>query len=260
MMSLTGTPDGPPTKVGTPVGDLTAGMFTAHAILASLLERNRTGCGRVIDVSLNDSLLALHTYQAGRFFATGVPPGREGNFHATIVPYGMYATADGHINIGVGSDDQFRRFCEALEAPELDGDDRFRTNAQRQRSRAHLNAELEGRLRTRPSADWLERFERAGIPAGPIYDLKQAFDSPLAAERQMRVTVDRPGLGPIQQVGVPWKLDGASSPVRRPPPRLGEHTTEVLREVLGASDEEVAAITGQPVRGEAPPPPRRPRP
>src|SRR5438105_3927785 len=119
VMSLTGPPDGPPTKVGVPIGDICAGMFAAHAILAALIERQRTGTGRVVDVCLNDSLLALHTYQAGRLFATGEAPVREGSHHATIAPYGTFATQDGEINIGVGSDEQYRRFCQALEAPEL---------------------------------------------------------------------------------------------------------------------------------------------
>jgi crotonobetainyl-CoA:carnitine CoA-transferase CaiB-like acyl-CoA transferase len=229
VMSLTGAPDGPPTKLGVPVGDIAAGMFAAHAILAALVERRRTGAGRVIDVCLNDSLLALHTYQAGRLFATGEAPAREGNHHATIAPYGTFATEDGQINIGVGSDAQYRRFCDALGAPELAEDPRFETNALRQEVKAELAWEIERRLAALPSAEWLRRLEEAGIPAGPINDLKEAFDSPLALDREMRVEVQHPAAGRVTQVGAPWKLDGASSPVRIPPPLLGQHTEEVLR-------------------------------
>jgi crotonobetainyl-CoA:carnitine CoA-transferase CaiB-like acyl-CoA transferase len=234
VMSLTGAAEGPPTRLGVPVGDIAAGMFAAHAVLAALVERQRTGAGRVIDVCLNDSLLAMHTYQAGRLFATGEAPTREGNHHATIAPYGTFATQDGEINIGVGSEDQYRRFCDALGAPELAEDPRFQTNALRQEVKVELAREIERRLAALPSAEWLRRLEEAGVPAGPINDLKQAFESPLALEREMRVVVDHPAAGRVTQVGAPWKLDGASSPVRIPPPLLGQHTDEVLREVFTA--------------------------
>ena len=236
LMSLTGAPDGPPTKVGVPVGDITAGMFAAHAILAALVGQKRTGRGAYIDVALNDALLALHTYQAGRFFATGEAPGREGNHHATIVPYGTFKVRDGFINVAVGSDAQYRRFCEALDAPELASDPRFATNAQRQAARSELVAEIERRLRNGSRAEWLGRLEQHGIPAGPTLDLAEAFSSPLATDREMRVEITHPVAGRISQVGAPWKMDGRSSPIRLAPPSLGQHTAEVLREVLGYDD------------------------
>jgi crotonobetainyl-CoA:carnitine CoA-transferase CaiB-like acyl-CoA transferase len=236
LMSVTGMPDGPPTKVGVPVGDITAGMFAAQAILAGLVARERTGQGAYIDVALNDALLALHTYQAGRLFATAEPPGREGNHHATIAPYGTFAVADGFINVAVGSDAQYQRFCEALEAPELASDPRFASNARRQAARPELVREIEQRLRNKSRAEWLDRLEEGGIPAGPIMDLAEAFGSPLAREREMRVEIEHPLAGRISQVGAPWKLDGRSSPMRLAPPTLGQHTAEVLREVLGYDD------------------------
>jgi formyl-CoA transferase len=233
MMSVNATSDGPPTKVGVPIGDITAGMFAAHAILAALLERQRTGRGRYIDVALNDALLALFTYKAGRLFATGEVPSQEGNFHATIAPYGTFAVRDGFINVAVATDAQYRRFCEALDAPALADDPRFTTNAMRQAARADLVREIETHLKSGTRDEWLERFKEFGIPAGPILDIGEAFDSPLATARQMRVEVDHPTAGRISQVGAPWKVDGASSPIRLPPPRLGQHTVEVLRELLG---------------------------
>jgi crotonobetainyl-CoA:carnitine CoA-transferase CaiB-like acyl-CoA transferase len=239
MMSVNATPDGPPTKVGVPIGDISAGMFAAHAILAALVERQRTGRGRLVDVALNDSLLALHTYQAGRLFATGEVPSRDGNFHATIVPYGTFAVADGFINVAVATDAQFQRFCAVLEAHDLSANPRFATNAKRQAARSELNQEIARRLSSGTRQEWLARLEEEGIPAGPILDIREAFSSPLATARGMREEVDHPRAGAIGQVGSPWKLDGSSSPIRLAPPILGQHTGEVLSEWLGYTREEI---------------------
>jgi crotonobetainyl-CoA:carnitine CoA-transferase CaiB-like acyl-CoA transferase len=232
MMSVNATPDSPPTKVGVPIGDITAGMFACQAILAALVERSTTGRGRYIDVALNDSLLALFTYQAGRLFATGEVPVQEGNHHATIAPYGTFAASDGFINLAVATDVQFGRFCEAINAPELASDPRFATNALRQAARSELARAIEDHLREGTRAEWLQRFEQFGIPAGPILDIAEAFASPLATEREMRVKIEHPKAGEINQVRAPWKIDGQSSPIRKPPPLLGQHTAEVLRELL----------------------------
>ena len=232
MMSMNAMPEGPPTKVGVPIGDITAGMFASNAILAALVERARTGRGRRIDIALNDSLLALFTYQAGRFFATGEIPSQEGNHHATIAPYGTFAVRDGFINVAVATDAQYMRFCEAIRAPELAGDPRFASNALRQAARPELVRAIEGHLSQDTRQHWLERFEQFGIPAGPILGIDEAFASPLATEREMTVEIEHPKSGRITQVGAPWKIDGDSSPIRIPPPLLGQHTAEVLREWL----------------------------
>jgi len=233
MMSVNAPPGAGPTKVGIPIADITAGMFTAHAILASLFERDRSGKGRYIDVSLNDSLLALFTYQAGRLFATGESPKSDGNHHATISPYGTFATRDSFLNLAAATDGQFARLSEAIGAPELARDERFATNAKRQALRDELTREIERRLRTKTREEWLVVLERAGIPAGPIFDLAEAFSAPAAKRHQMKTEIDHPVAGRITQVGAPWKIDGASPPIRRPPPTLGQHTSELLREWLG---------------------------
>ncbi|MFI5282355.1 MAG: CaiB/BaiF CoA transferase family protein [Candidatus Dormibacterales bacterium] len=233
MMSVNAKPDGPPMKVGVPIGDISAGMFAAHAILAALVERGTTGRGRRIDVALNDSLLALFTYQAGRFFATDEVPRQEGNYHATIAPYGTFEASDGYLNLAAATDDQFLRLCEAISAPELASDPRFSTNAGRQAARAELVAGIDARLKLDTREAWLARLETFGIPAGPILDIKEAFASALATERDMRREIEHPTAGTISQVGAPWRIDGLSSPILRPPPRLGEHTAEVLREWTG---------------------------
>ncbi|MGH7760108.1 MAG: CaiB/BaiF CoA transferase family protein [Candidatus Dormibacteraceae bacterium] len=239
MMSMNAMPEGPPAKVGVPIGDITAGMFASQTILAALVERARTGKGRRIDIALNDSLLALFTYQAGRFFATGDVPSLEGNHHATIAPYGTFAVRDGLLNVAVASDDQFMRFCEAIRAPELAEDPRFASNALRQAAKLELASAIEGHLREDTRARWLERFEQYGIPAGPILGMDEAFASPLATERDMTVEIAHPRSGLITQVGAPWKIDGASSPIRIPPPLLGQHTAEVLSEWLGTDSSEL---------------------
>jgi crotonobetainyl-CoA:carnitine CoA-transferase CaiB-like acyl-CoA transferase len=232
MMSVNAAPDGPPTKVGVPIGDITAGMFASQAILAALVERGVTGKGRLIDVALNDSLLALFTYQAGRYFATGEVPRQEGNYHPTIAPYGTFAVSDGFINVAVATDVQFARFCEAIRAPEIAGDPRFTSNAQRQAARPALVSAIEAHLKEDTRERWLARFEQFSIPAGPILNIEEAFASPLATAREMRVTVEHPKAGRINQVGAPWKIDDESSPIRMPPPLLGQHTEEVLNEWL----------------------------
>jgi crotonobetainyl-CoA:carnitine CoA-transferase CaiB-like acyl-CoA transferase len=233
LMSVNAPHDGPPTKVGVPIGDLAAGMFACHAILAALIERATTGVGRYVDVALNDSLLALFTYQAGRYFATGSVPAQEGNYHSTIAPYGTFAVRDGFINLAAATDAQFHRFCEAIDVPELAQDPRFATNAKRQAARLALIEAIEARLREGTRDEWLARLMQAGIPAGPILDMDEAFASPLATDREMKVQIEHPTAGVINQVGAPWKLDRQSSPIRRPPPILGQHTEEVLRDWLG---------------------------
>jgi crotonobetainyl-CoA:carnitine CoA-transferase CaiB-like acyl-CoA transferase len=172
--------------------------------------------------------MALFVYQAGRLFATGEIPSREGNFHATISPYGTFAVQDGFINVAVATDTQFARFCDALDAAELAKDPRFATNAGRQAARGALIEGIESHLRNATRDEWLRRLRERGIPAGPILDMAEAFASPLATERGMRVEIEHPVAGRVSQVGAPWKVDGQSSPIRLPPPALGQHTAEVL--------------------------------
>src|SRR5260370_12162636 len=157
MMSVNATPDGPPTKVGVPIGDITAGMFASQAVLAALIERAATGKGRHIDVALNDSLLALFTYQAGRYFATREVPRQEGNYHPTIAPYGTFAVSEAFINVALATDAQYARFCEAIGAPDLADDPRFATNAQLKRRRPELGRRPAPHLKEAPGAPWLRQ-------------------------------------------------------------------------------------------------------
>jgi crotonobetainyl-CoA:carnitine CoA-transferase CaiB-like acyl-CoA transferase len=242
LMSITGMPDGPPLKFAVPICDIGAGMFGAHAVLAALWQRERTRQGTYIDVAMQDSAIALLTFIAGRYFATGEAPGREGNDHPIITPYGTFETADGYVNISVGNDQQWQRFCTAMEAPELAADRRFATNRERRASRDELRKELDALLRRFPTSECLRRLADAGIPAGAIRTLDEVFADPAVAARDMKVELQHPSAGPVFVTGAPWKLDAASAPIRRPPPRLGEHTEEVLRELAGYSPAQLESL------------------
>jgi len=228
-MSLTGDADGEPLKAGVPVGDISAGMFAAHGILAALLKREHTGKGSAVDVAMLDSLVAMLAYQATRFFATGVAPLREGNQHATIAPYGTFPTQDGSLNVCVGNDHQFQRLCEALDLPHLAGDPRFQSNRLRLEHRDELTAEISTVMRKLTSADLLERLERAGIPAGPIRTLDEVFADEEVQRRGLQLRVDHEQLGQVSVPGGPWRIDGVPVSARLPPPVLGQHTRQILQ-------------------------------
>ena len=230
-MTLTGDKDGPPFKAGVPVGDVAAGMFAAHGILAALLRRERTGRGGVVDVAMLDSLVSMLAYQATRYFATGVAPLREGNQHATIAPYGTFDTRDGSLNICVGNDLQFQRMCAALGLPEVGEEPRYATNRQRLENREELRGRLNDVLTGLDSADVLRRMEAAGVPAGPIRTLDEVFADEEVQRRGLQLRVDHPTLGEVSMAGGPWHLDGEPVAVRLPPPVLGQHTDQVLAEV-----------------------------
>jgi formyl-CoA transferase len=227
-MSLTGDAAGEPLKVGIPVGDIAAGMFAAHGILAALFRRERTGEGAVVDVAMLDSLVAMLAYQATRFFATGVAPLREGNQHATIAPYGTFPTQDGSLNVCVGNDVQFQRLCEALDAPHLGGDPRYETNRLRMQHRDELSGEISALMRKVTSADLLDRLELAGIPAGPIRTLDEVFADEEVQRRGLQLRVDHEELGQVSVPGGPWRIDGVPVSARLPPPVLGQHTEAIL--------------------------------
>jgi crotonobetainyl-CoA:carnitine CoA-transferase CaiB-like acyl-CoA transferase len=228
-MSLTGDADGPPTKAGVPVGDISAGMFAAHAIMAALFKRERTGEGAVVDVAMLDSLVAMLAYQATRYFATGVSPLREGNQHATIAPYGTFPTRDGSLNVCVGNDLQFKRLCDALDAQPLDEDPLYQTNQLRLQHRDELTQKISAVMAELTSADVLERLERAGVPAGPIRTLDEVFSDEEVQGRGLQLRIDHEQLGEVSMPGGPWRIDGEPVSARRPPPVLGQHTSEILR-------------------------------
>ncbi|MFQ5692194.1 MAG: CaiB/BaiF CoA transferase family protein [Nitrospinota bacterium] len=247
VMSLTGPPEGPPMKVGVSIADITAGMLAVHGILAALLARERTGAGQKVDIGMLDGQVALLTYQAGIFFATGQPPKRLGNAHPSIVPYETFACADGFINLGVGNDSLWQKFCGVIERPDLAGDARYAKNADRVRNHDALKAVLDEVLAARPRADWLERLHAAGIPCGSINTRDQVLTHPQVLAREMVAEVDHPVAGPTKLTGSPVKLSETPGGVRTPPPLLGQHTEEILSEVLGLSASEIEALRSEGV-------------
>ncbi len=256
LMSITGFPDeegGRPTKVGVAVSDVVTGLAGAVAVLAALVGRDRpgdrtpaAGLGQRIDVSLFASTLALLVNQAQNAFVTGRPPGRRGNAHPNIVPYETFATADGDLALAVGSERQWRRFCEAIGRPELADDPRFRTNGDRVRNRSLLRPLIAEVLAAAPTAAWLDRFDAAEVPAGPINDVLAAFDSRQARALGLRVPVEHPRLGRVDQVAPPFELARTPASIRRPPPLLGEDGEAILAE-LGYSPAEIAALRAEGV-------------
>ncbi len=246
LMSVTGAPDGAPgggpMKVGVALTDLLTGMYAATAILAALAHRDRTGAGQHVDLSLLDVQVAALANQAQSYLVTGVPPARLGNAHPSIVPYQAFATADGHLVLAVGNDGQFARFCAVAGRPDLARDPRFATNAARVAARAELLGILAPLLAARPTAAWVDALEEAGVPCGPINDLAQVFADPQVCHRGLRVEIPRPGGGAVPVVRSPMRLGGTPVVHDVAPPALGEHTREVLRGLLGMSEEEVREL------------------
>ncbi|MFD6897237.1 CaiB/BaiF CoA transferase family protein [Rhodococcus sp. NPDC060086] len=230
-MSVTGTRDGTPTKSGIPIADIASGMFAAHSILASLVRRHRTSEGAYIDIAMQDALVSMLTYQAGSYFATGQPPQRNGNQHATLAPYGTFDTADGQVNISVGNDRQWEQLCHVIAVPELAYDARFKTNSDRVTNSVELRAELESRLTLEKTRNLLDAFHSAGVPAGAIRDLGEVLTDPDLAARGIILNSTHPRLGELKSPGSPWHIDGESSTARFAPPDLGQHTDEVLEEL-----------------------------
>jgi formyl-CoA transferase len=244
MMSITGPVDGPPSRVGIPIIDITSGMFAATAILAALRTRDLTGEGQLLDISLFDSHLALLTNVASNYLVGREPPRRLGNAHPNLVPYEAFTARDGWFILGVANEKQWGLLCDMLDRPDLKSDSRFATNGNRVANREILVAELNRMFAQRDANQWLAELVRAGLPCGRINSLPEVFSHPQAQARQMTLEIEHPTAGPLRLTGFPYKLSQTPAEIHRPPPMLGEHTDEVLTRVLGYSPDEVASLRG----------------
>lgn len=248
FMSITGEaddrPGGGPQKAGVAVSDLMTGMYATQAVLAALFHRERSGEGQYIDIALLDVQVAMLANMNTNYLVSGRPPKRWGNAHPNIVPYQAFRASDQWIVVAVGNDEQFRRFCTLAERPDLQRDARFATNRERVRNRETLVPILTELVERHPASFWLEGLERAGVPAGPINDLAQVFDNEQVCARGIRVSLERSDVGDIPLVGSPLKMSATPPTYRLAPPRLGEHTAEVLRELLGYDTAAIAAAQG----------------
>ncbi len=232
VMSLTGWPGGPPTRVGTSIGDITAGLFGTIGVLAALQERERTGLGRHVDVAMLDSQVAILENAIARYAATGSVPGPLGARHPSIAPFAAFRARDRHLVIAAGHDEMYRRLCEVLDARELLDDPRFVGVQERAQHADALTPEIEKRLATRDASEWLERLAAVGVPCGPIHDIAGVLADPQIRARNMIVSVDDPIAGVLEMPGNPIKLDGRPDPTTRPPaPELDANRASILAEL-----------------------------
>ncbi len=250
LMSVTGErddlPGGGPQKVGVAVADLFTGMYATVAILAALRHRDTTGQGQVIDMALLDTQLAMLANLGSNYLCSGKAPGRMGNAHQNIVPYQVFEASDGHLILAVGNDRQFAKFCEIAGHPEWAADPRFATNAERVRHRTVLVPMLEAAMRERPRAEWLAALEAAKVPCGSINSIGEALADPQAQARGAVVHLPHPLSPDLRLVASPMKLSATPVSYRHPPPLLGQHSDELLREA-GCSEEEITNWRAQGV-------------
>lgn len=246
LMSITGERDdlsgGGPQKAGVAITDLMTGMYATVAVLAALTYRDRTGCGQHIDMALLDTQVAMLANMGSNYLNSGKPPKRWGNAHANIVPYQTFAAADGHIIVATGNDGQYQKFVEAGNRQDLASDPRFATNPLRVQHRDVLVPLLAEMVKTRTRGEWIAQLEAVGVPCGPINDLHDVFDNPQVKARGTAIEMDHPAAGKVKLVRSPMKMSVTPADAALPPPMLGQHTDEVLREVLGRSEQQIAAL------------------
>jgi len=241
LMSITGLPGQGPVRVGLPIADLTAGTLLALGIMMALYERARTGVGRWVHTSLLEAQIFMLDFQAARWLIAGEVAKQAGNDHPTGIPTGVFPSSDGHFNIAAASSRVFGRFCEAIGKPEWKDKPEWNTSAKRSADRKAINAAISEITRTKPAAHWVELFEEAGVPCGPIYTIDQMFADPQVQHLGMAAPVTSERRGTFSLVNSPLNMEGLPRAIRSPTPEAGQHTDEILRSV-GYSGAEIEAM------------------
>jgi crotonobetainyl-CoA:carnitine CoA-transferase CaiB-like acyl-CoA transferase len=247
LMSITGSADGPPFRLGVAIADIVSGMFAAYGISMALLARQRTGAGQEVDLGMLDAVTALLTYQAGNYFASGTVPQRLGNRHPSIAPYETFAASDGDFVIAVGNDALWKKFCTVTGLDTQPGIDQFATNQQRVTQYGTLRPLIAEVLTTRTRGCWIEQLTAAGVPCGSVRNLEELFRDDQVRAREMVAFVEHQRIGALEVLGVPVKLSATPGVVRTPPPLLGQHTEPILAGELGLDPAAIARLREQRV-------------
>jgi crotonobetainyl-CoA:carnitine CoA-transferase CaiB-like acyl-CoA transferase len=242
VMDITGDPDGPPTKVGTSIADLLTGQYASQGVLAALVERSRTGEGRRVEVAMYDCLASLLTFNAGGYFATGNTPKRKGNSHPSIVPYETFETLDGWINIGVANDKFWNSFCKIIDRLDLQNDPKFAMASDRVKNRLELLPTIREIIKGNKKSHWIDLLEKAGIPSGMIKNVGEVCDSEQLISRGMILNMPHPTAGIVKNIDSPLRFDDRNDEVHAAPPILGQHTHEILSNVLKISPDEITLL------------------
>jgi crotonobetainyl-CoA:carnitine CoA-transferase CaiB-like acyl-CoA transferase len=248
FMSLTGTPESGPTRAGIAIADLLAGIFAAQGIMLAIIARERDGKGQIVDTSLLEAMVGVLSWGAGMYFESGGAPPQAGHHHPLASPYGRFRARDGYINIASGSDAMWRKLAVALGRERWLSDDRFSHSISRIQNRAELSLEIESVLSSEDAAHWVALLNGAGVPTGPVLDVKQVFEDPQVLARRMLVELSHPEVGTFKTTGLPVKLSRTPGSIDRRPPLLGEHTDEVLAE-CGLDGAEIASLRMRKIIG-----------
>ena len=249
-MAITGEPGRPPVRVGVPLADISGGIYASKGVLAALYEREHTGKGRRIEISMFDTMLHLLTYIGTMWLTNGEVPKPPGSAHDYSVPWQAFATSDGYVVVATRQENFWKKLCAVLEHADLADDPLFADNATRVKNRKVVIPRLEAIFRSRTAADWLKRLRDAGVPAAPVNNVDAAFAEPPVAEREMIVEYDHPQVGKVRLPGNPIKMDGMGETISNPAPMLGEHTDAILKSLLHLSAQEIAALRASGAVGQ----------
>ena len=242
IMSITGEPNGPPQKIGMALTDIGAGMLAAYGVMTALFNRERTGKGQYIDISMLDLQVAWLTYQAGAYFANGKVPQRMGTSHLSLVPYQAFQCSDGkYVNVAVGNERFWHRFCEGIDRTDLAIMKSYAQNDERVKNRKKLVRILESEFNKHPASYWVKKLEQVGVPCGPVNDISDVFNDPQVLSRNMKVDLQHPTTGKIHQTGIPIKFSRTPGKIEVGPPTLGQNTSEILSE-LGYTESEISLL------------------